>query len=161
MLSLRRKDIVCQRAVGLVTDYLEGALSRRERRRFEAHHRACPNCSAYLEQIRMTIEWSGAIEPEDLTPDARRDLTDLYRRCARTRDSGSVGSRYSPRPSGYRCRLLADYPKFPDTKRTTFRSLAKLLRHGSSSATIPKFWRFFRIRPTHVSRRVVDTGSRS
>jgi len=80
MLSLRRKDIVCQQAVELVTDYLEGSLSGRERRRFEAHLRACPNCSAYLEQIRMTIELSGAIEPEDLTPEARQDLTDLYRR---------------------------------------------------------------------------------
>ena len=37
MLGLRRKDIVCQQAVELVTDYLEGSLSRRERRRFEAH----------------------------------------------------------------------------------------------------------------------------
>lgn len=80
MLSLRRKDIVCQQAVELVTDYLEGSLSGRERRRFEAHLRACPNCSAYLEQIRITIELSGAIEPEELTPEARQDLTDLYRR---------------------------------------------------------------------------------
>ena len=80
MLLLRRKDIVCQQAVELVTAYLEGALSRRERRRFEAHLRACPNCSAYLEQIRLTIELSGTIEPEDLTPEAREDLTDLYRR---------------------------------------------------------------------------------
>ncbi len=80
MLSLRRKDIVCQQAVELVTDYLEGALSRRDRRRFEAHLRACPNCSAYLEQIRITITLAGSIEPEDLTPQARADLTDLYRR---------------------------------------------------------------------------------
>ena len=80
MLSLRRKDIVCQQAVELVTAYLEGALSRRERRRFEAHLRACPNCSAYLEQIRLTIELSGTIEPEDLTAEAREDLTGLYRR---------------------------------------------------------------------------------
>jgi len=80
MLSLRRKDIVCQQAVELVTDYLEGSLSRRDRRRFEAHLRACPNCSAYLEQIRATIALAGAVEPEDLSPEARADLTELYRR---------------------------------------------------------------------------------
>jgi anti-sigma factor RsiW len=80
MLLLWRNDLVCQQAVELVTSYLEGALSRRERRRFEAHLRACPNCSAYLEQIALTIELSGSIEPEDLAPEARRDLTDLYRR---------------------------------------------------------------------------------
>src|SRR5271169_4505525 len=80
MLSLRRKDIVCQEAVELVTDYLEGTLSRRSRRRFESHLRACPNCSAYLEQIRITIEPTGRVEPDELSPDAKQDLIDLYRR---------------------------------------------------------------------------------
>lgn len=80
MLALRKKDLVCQQAVELVTDYLEGSLSRRDRRRFESHLRACPNCTAYLEQIKMTIRLTGAIEPEDLTPEARADLTELYRR---------------------------------------------------------------------------------
>ncbi len=80
MLSLRRRDIVCQEAVELVTDYLEGTLPRRSRRRFEAHLRACPNCTAYLEQIRLTIELTGTIAPEDLTPEAKADLTELYRR---------------------------------------------------------------------------------
>jgi anti-sigma factor RsiW len=79
-LSLRRRNIVCQQAVELATDYLEGTLSRRQRRRFESHLRDCPNCSAYLEQIRMTIELTGAMDPEDLSPDAKQDLIDLYRR---------------------------------------------------------------------------------
>ncbi len=80
MLSLRRRDIVCQQAVELVTDYLEGALSRRDQRRFEAHIRACPNCAAYLEQIRITIELTGSVQPDDLSPDARTELSELYRR---------------------------------------------------------------------------------
>ena len=80
MLSLRRRDLVCQQAVELVTDYLEGALSRRDRRRFEMHLRGCRNCSAYLQQIRMTIQLTGAIKPDDLTEEARDELTELYRR---------------------------------------------------------------------------------
>jgi predicted anti-sigma-YlaC factor YlaD len=80
MLSLRRKDIVCQDAVELVTDYLEGALTRRQRRRFESHVRHCPNCAAYFEQIRLTIELTGTVEAEDLTPEAQAELKDLYRR---------------------------------------------------------------------------------
>jgi len=80
MLSLLHRDLVCRQAVELVTDYLDGALSRRDRRRFEAHIKDCPNCSAYLEQIRTTIRLTGTIEPDDLTPEAKRDLTDLYRR---------------------------------------------------------------------------------
>jgi anti-sigma factor RsiW len=80
VLSLSRRDLVCRQAVALVTDYLDGALSRRERRRFEAHIRRCPNCSAYLEQIRLTIDATGSIDAEELTPEAQRDLTELYRR---------------------------------------------------------------------------------
>ena len=80
MLGLRRRDLVCQQAIELVTDYPEGGLSRRARRRFESHRRACPNCSAYLEPIRTSIRLAGAIEPEELTPEARQDLIDLYRR---------------------------------------------------------------------------------
>lgn len=80
MLSLRRREIVCQQAVELVTDYLEGALSRGDRRRFERHLRACPNCTAYLAQIRTTIALTGAIETDDLSPEARQDLSALYRR---------------------------------------------------------------------------------
>jgi anti-sigma factor RsiW len=80
MLLLRRKDIVCQQAVEMITDYLEGALSRRDRRRLEVHLRACSNCSAYLEQIQLTIKLTGTIEADDLSPQARAELTELYRR---------------------------------------------------------------------------------
>jgi predicted anti-sigma-YlaC factor YlaD len=80
MLLIRPKDIACRQAVELVTDYLEGTLSRRDRRRFEFHLRGCANCSAYLEQIRTTIRATGAIETGDLTPEAQQDLIDLYRR---------------------------------------------------------------------------------
>jgi anti-sigma factor RsiW len=80
MLSLRRKDVVCQQAVEMITDYLEGALSRRDRRRLEAHLRACPTCSAYLEQIQLTITMTGTMEADDLSPEAQAELTDLFRR---------------------------------------------------------------------------------
>jgi anti-sigma factor RsiW len=80
MPMLRRKDLVCQEAIELLTEYLEGTLSRRQRRRLGAHLDACPNCSAYLEQIRMTIRLTGSIEPEDLSPRAVDELTELYRR---------------------------------------------------------------------------------
>jgi anti-sigma factor RsiW len=72
--------MVCQEAVELVTDYLDDSLSRRDRRRFEAHLRACPNCTAYVEQIRMTIMLAGAIDTDELTPEAKQELGELYRR---------------------------------------------------------------------------------
>ena len=80
MRVLPRRDLQCQQAVELVTDYLDGALTRRQRRRFEAHLAGCPNCSAYLDQIRTVIQMTGSVGPDDLTPDARAELTELYRR---------------------------------------------------------------------------------
>ena len=76
----RRHDLVCQQVVELVTDYLEGSLSRSDRRRCEAHLRACPNCTAYLEQMRVTIATTGSLVPEDLSPEARQEFTELFHR---------------------------------------------------------------------------------
>jgi anti-sigma factor RsiW len=74
------RGLVCREAIGLVSEYLEGTLTRRQRRRLEAHLAKCPNCSQYLEQIRTTIATSGRIEPDALSPEARADLVELWRR---------------------------------------------------------------------------------
>jgi anti-sigma factor RsiW len=77
---LLSRDLVCEEAVRLVTDYLEGTLSRRQRRRFERHLRGCPNCSAYLEQIRATIAIAGRVDSDSLPGGTREELIELYRR---------------------------------------------------------------------------------
>jgi len=76
----RQPELVCQQVVELVTNYLEDALSAADRKRFERHLAGCPHCTEYLAQMRETIRLAGRITPEDLTPDMRGDLTDLYRR---------------------------------------------------------------------------------
>ncbi len=73
-------DIPCQEVVELVTDYLEGALSAVDRKRFEKHLAGGPHCSEYLAQISETIRLSGRLTPDDLTPGMTTDLTDLFRR---------------------------------------------------------------------------------
>ncbi|MGH3261366.1 MAG: anti-sigma factor family protein [Trebonia sp.] len=75
----RSRGLVCQEVVEMVTDYLEGALSPADHRRFEEHLAVCPNCIEYLAQVRETIRLTGRLGPEDLTQDMRTDLTDLYR----------------------------------------------------------------------------------
>jgi anti-sigma factor RsiW len=80
MKLLRRRDLVCQQAVELVTDYLEDNLSPRARRRFEAHLAGCPHCTHYLEQIGATIRIAGTIRAEDLSPEFRAGLLDAFRR---------------------------------------------------------------------------------
>jgi anti-sigma factor RsiW len=79
-MKLLTRDLVCREAVELVTDYLEGRLPRRQRRRFEAHLRDCPHCTAYLEQIRTTIRVAGEVDTDQLEPEARDALIELYRR---------------------------------------------------------------------------------
>ncbi len=87
MLTLRRRDeLVCRQVVELVNDYLEGVLPRRDRRRFERHLRACPNCTAYLEQMRLTVAATGRLGPEDLSPEARDEFTRLFRNWSGTAD---------------------------------------------------------------------------
>src|SRR5918911_796873 len=79
LMPLFGNDVVCQQAVELVTDYLEGALSWRQRRRLERHLKACPHCTEYLREMRITIRAVGRVEPESLSPDARSELVELYR----------------------------------------------------------------------------------
>jgi predicted anti-sigma-YlaC factor YlaD len=76
----RNKELVCQEVVELVTDYLEGTLSRSGHRRFEAHLAGCEHCSEYLEQMRATIRLTGRLQAEDLTPEMREEFTTIYRR---------------------------------------------------------------------------------
>jgi anti-sigma factor RsiW len=79
-MGLLTADIECRQAVELVSDYLDGALPRRQRRRLERHLAHCDHCSAYLEQLRVSIELTGTVEPEALDDDTVEGLVDLFRR---------------------------------------------------------------------------------
>jgi anti-sigma factor RsiW len=68
----------CQELVELVTDYLEGALSPGDLRRFEEHIALCDACTEYLRQLRETIRLVGAITPDDLTPEAESELLAVF-----------------------------------------------------------------------------------
>jgi anti-sigma factor RsiW len=76
---MRARPLACQELVELVTSYFEGALPRRDRRRFEAHLDACDGCSAYVEQMRVTIQVTGTLREEDVDPRARDALLHAFR----------------------------------------------------------------------------------
>jgi anti-sigma factor RsiW len=80
MMFWQRGELACQEMVELITDYLEGALSRSQRRRFERHLAGCEHCSEYLAQMRATIRLTGRLRVEDLTAEMREDFGELYRR---------------------------------------------------------------------------------
>ena len=73
------RPLTCRQVVELVTDYLEGGLSRRARRGFERHLAACEGCTAYLEQMRATLSALGTISEESLAPEAREALVHAFR----------------------------------------------------------------------------------
>jgi len=80
MSLLRPAHIPCKEVVELVTDYLEGALPRSERRRVDYHLARCPLCTTYLAQMRETLRLTGRLVPEDLSPEMQREFEDLYRK---------------------------------------------------------------------------------
>jgi anti-sigma factor RsiW len=77
---VHRRALVCRQAVALMSDYLDGSLSGRDRTRLEHHLADCPHCTEYLAQLRATIDSLGRAEPDDLSDEALDDLVALYRR---------------------------------------------------------------------------------
>ena len=77
-----RRDLTCQEIVELVTAYLEGALSARDRRRFEAHLAGCAALHGYVEQMRVTLERVGTVTPDGLSPGGGAGAARRVRRLA-------------------------------------------------------------------------------
>jgi anti-sigma factor RsiW len=73
------RKLTCKELVELVTDYFEGRLPRGERRRFERHLAGCDACSIYLEQMRQTIELTGAVRTVDVSAEAEAALLEAFR----------------------------------------------------------------------------------
>lgn len=75
----RRRPIPCRDAVALMSDYLDDRLSARERARLERHLAACPHCTEYLAQLRMTVDLAADAAAAELSDDALEALVDVYR----------------------------------------------------------------------------------
>lgn len=69
----------CREAVELFSDYLDGALPRRVRRRLRRHLAGCDACTAYLHQLRAAIDLTGRVEPADLDPEVLEGLVEMFR----------------------------------------------------------------------------------
>jgi anti-sigma factor RsiW len=78
--SLRGGELDCQELVELITDYLENALPRKQRRRLTKHLAGCENCTEYLEQMRTTIALTGQLRADDLSVEMLGELTSVFRR---------------------------------------------------------------------------------
>jgi Putative zinc-finger len=68
----------CREVPGLVTDYLEEALSARRRRRLESHLAGCAGCLGYLEQVQATIKALGHLGTDGVPERVLRELCGAF-----------------------------------------------------------------------------------
>ena len=73
------EQLSCQELVELATEYFEGALGVDELTRFEEHLDECEGCRSYVDQLRLTIELTGRLGVEDLSPEAEAVLVEAFR----------------------------------------------------------------------------------
>ena len=75
----RRDPLMCREFVELVTDYLEGRLPERERKRFEAHLEGCDGCTGYLDDMRRLVATLGDVSEPPPDPATREALARAFR----------------------------------------------------------------------------------
>jgi len=71
-------ELTCREVVELVTDYLEMTLLPEEEIRFEEHVASCPGCTAYIEQIRLTIDRLHMLSAEPVFPETKEELLRIF-----------------------------------------------------------------------------------
>ena len=76
---MSERELSCKEVVEIVTDYLEGALSSRDRERFDAHLSSCDGCTNYVEQMRETIRLTGMLTEEQVPVEQRERLREAFR----------------------------------------------------------------------------------
>jgi anti-sigma factor RsiW len=73
------QQLTCKEMVELVTEYLEGTLSRSDRRRFERHIVGCDGCSAYLDEMCQVVSVLGRLTEDSLSHEAKEALLHAFR----------------------------------------------------------------------------------
>ena len=72
------KGLACKELVELITEYLEGTLPRRLRKRVAKHLSRCDGCTGYLEQMRFTIQTMGRLTEESLPEPMKAELLHAF-----------------------------------------------------------------------------------
>jgi anti-sigma factor RsiW len=65
-----------------MSSYIDGELAAADRARLEAHLAACPHCSEYLRQLRVTIDALGTVDVDALPDEMVDALVSVYREWA-------------------------------------------------------------------------------
>jgi len=76
----------CREIADMLTEYLEERLPPAARDDLEAHLAACPDCVAYLRQVRATARALGELAPAPVPPAIEEELVGIFRAWKRRRD---------------------------------------------------------------------------
>ncbi len=76
----------CKEITQLVTEYVEGALSLRDRLRFQLHIGMCRHCRAYLRQMKLTARTLGHLPAPELPPEIEAELLARFESWKTSRD---------------------------------------------------------------------------
>lgn len=79
MTELNAPRLTCREVVELLSDHVEGALPVSRRERVEAHLLSCPECRAYLVQLRTTIGALRRLRAHDVPRPIRPRLMAAFR----------------------------------------------------------------------------------
>jgi predicted anti-sigma-YlaC factor YlaD len=66
--------LTCRELTELITNYMEGKLSLRQRLRIQMHLGMCRHCRRYLRQMKSTVRLLGALPDGALPPQLEAEL---------------------------------------------------------------------------------------
>jgi hypothetical protein len=72
-------EISCKQLVDLVADYMEEALTDESRVEFEQHLAECGYCTAYIQQMNLTVKLTKQLTDDEIKP-ATTELLDIFRK---------------------------------------------------------------------------------
>jgi len=73
-------EISCKELVDLVADYMEEALSDDARAQFEQHLSECGYCSAYIQQMHVTVKLTHQLAETETDKPAPTEILDIFRK---------------------------------------------------------------------------------
>ena len=71
--------LTCRQMTELVTDYLEGRLSWKDRFRFHFHLGTCRHCRKYLRQMTVAVRTLGRLPAVEIPPATMDALVERFR----------------------------------------------------------------------------------
>ena len=76
----RSEDALCRLAVSVIADYLNGDLSEKDHKHFEAHLAGCKDCTAFFNTYQQSVRAVKALKYEALPPELQTRSLDFVRK---------------------------------------------------------------------------------